>query len=124
MAANNLQAQLSQHRLQKSITIEEYDASCHGPDEYWHNQTVGHYDEELFKDTTPFYNSKWTKNSDESSDVENYCTYSFSGVTAGRWDVQAFIPSDCATTNHACYEIAIDGTVYGAEINQGIISNN
>ncbi|MCI5157265.1 MAG: DUF1566 domain-containing protein, partial [Candidatus Electrothrix sp. AUS1_2] len=96
------------------IIIEENQASCVGPS-YWHDQTVGHDGA-----------SQWTWNSDIAHGVDNYCTYQFRGLasTPEKWEIQVFIPSDGATTNHACYEIAIGDTEYGAEVNQDIISDD
>ncbi len=91
----------------KEINLEEYQASCHGTEDYWHDQNVGSGGKSL-----------WTYNNDSAHGVDNYCTYSFSGVTPGKWEVQVFIPSNHATTRQACYEVMDGSRSYGAEVDQ------
>ncbi|RWX44235.1 hypothetical protein H206_02231 [Candidatus Electrothrix aarhusensis] len=89
------------------ITIEENQASCVGPAEYWNNQAFGHDNA-----------SRWTWNNDAERGVDNYCTYQFSGFNSGKWEVEAYIPPSHATTRKACYELGDGDSTYGAEIDQ------
>lgn len=97
-----------------AIQLEENSSGveCFGPPEYWHTAFVGSAGR-----------MRWTFNNDEAHGVQNHCTYGFDSLTPGRYQVQAYIPSDRATTRRACYEVW-DGSGYeGIEVDQSPVFN-